>query len=231
MQTKHISTYTIASRLVMIIGLLLAPMMSQAQSKQMVTTEKDTTATLRGFQLMADLVGMAQLAVSDYGQYEAGLRVNIKDKYFPVVELGYGKANTHNDITQTEYSTSAPYGKIGIDFNVLKNKHDIYKVYAGARLAYTAFKFDVAHPDVTDPVWGSTTPYGGTDIKAHYGWIEAVFGVDAKIVGPLHLGWSVRYKRRMSHKVDAMGNCWYVPGYGKQGSNLITGTFNIMINI
>lgn len=231
MQTKHISIYTIASRAMVAIGLLLTPQLMQAQKKTIATLEKDTTATFQGLQVMADLVGVAQLAVSDYGQYEAGLRVNLKDKYFPVVEVGYGKADHHNDVTQTDYSTSAPYGKIGIDFNVLKNKHDIYKVYVGARLAYTSFKFDIAHPDVKDPVWGTMTPYGGKDIKAHYGWMEAVFGIDAKILGPLHLGWSVRYKRRLNHKVDEMGNCWYVPGYGKSGSNLITGTFNVMINI
>ena len=52
----------------------------------------------------------------------------------------------------------------------------------------------------------------------------------AKIFGPLHLGWSVRYKRRLSYDIAEMGNCWYVPGYGKAGSTRLGGTFNIMLN-
>lgn len=231
MLKRHIYTSTIANKLLVALCILLLPLSSFAQVKKMIVEQPDTTPIFKGVQIMADVVGAVQLAVSDYGQYEAGVRVNLKDKYFPVVEIGYGKADHHNDVTQIDYKTSAPYGKIGIDFNVLKNKHDIYKVYAGARYAFTSFKFDVAHPDVTDPVWGTVTPYGGKDIKGRYHWIEAVFGVDAKIAGPIHLGWSVRYKRRMSHKIDEMGSCWYVPGYGKTGSNLITGTFNIMFNI
>ena len=164
MQKRHIYTSTIANKLLVALCMLLLPLSSFAQVKKMIVEQPDTTPLFKGVQIMADVVGAVQLAVSDYGQYEAGVRVNLKDKYFPVVEIGYGKADHHNDVTQIDYKTSAPYGKIGIDFNVLKNKHDIYKVYAGARYAFTSFKFDVVHPDVTDPVWGTVTPYGGKDI-------------------------------------------------------------------
>lgn len=226
----HTYSFITGSRFVTAAAMLFSVLLIHAQGKTIADGKKDTIPTFRGIQVYADLVGAAQLAVSDYGQYEAGLRLNIKDKYFPVIEVGYGKADHHNDVTQTMYSTSAPYGKIGVDFNVLKNKHDIYKVFAGIRYAYTSFNFDVSHPDVKDPVWGTETPYGGKDIKAKYHWAEAVFGVDAKITGPLHLGWSVRYRRRLAHDIAEMGNCWYVPGYGKTGSTVITGTFNVTLD-
>ena len=45
--------------------------------------------------------------VSDYGQYEASLRINLKDKYYPVFELGYGKADASDEATQITYKTSA----------------------------------------------------------------------------------------------------------------------------
>ena len=139
MQKRHIYTSTIANKLLVALCMLLLPLSSFAQVKKMIVEQPDTTPLFKGVQIMADVVGAVQLAVSDYGQYEAGVRVNLKDKYFPVVEIGYGKADHHNDVTQIDYKTSAPYGKIGIDFNVLKNKHDIYKVYAGARYAFTSF--------------------------------------------------------------------------------------------
>ncbi|MGI6242846.1 MAG: DUF6048 family protein [Prevotella sp.] len=183
----------------------------------------------RGFQVKADLVGLIQKMVSDYGQYEAGLRINLKDKYFPVVELGLGEASHSDIITQTSYETSAPYGKIGADFNIMKNKHDIYRVYVGLRYAYTTFKFDVEHDDLLDPIWGGTTPFYGHDVEANCHWAEFLAGIDAKIWGPLHLGWSARYKRRLKHNDGDLGNVWYVPGYGKQGSSRLTGTFDVIL--
>ena len=41
------------------------------------------------------------------------------------------------------------------------------------------------------------------------------------------MGWSVRYKRRIAHKEGDIGKAWYVPGFGKQGSSRLGGTFNI----
>jgi hypothetical protein len=199
------------------------------QEKLRLKQIDDSIPLYRGVQVKFDLVGLVQQVVSDYGQYEAGVRVNLKDKYFPVVELGLGKADHHEITTGTYYKSSAPYGKVGIDFNILRNKHDIYRMYLGARYAYTSFKFDVDHPDMVDPVWGGQTPYSYHDVKASYHWIELLASVDAKIYGPLHLGWSARYKRRISHDEGALGNVWYVPGFGKQGATRLTGTFDIIL--
>ena len=110
----------------------------------------------------------------------------------------------------------------------MKNKHDIYRLYGGVRYAYTNFKFDIDHPDVIDPVWGDKGPFTLHDVKAYYHWMEAVFGVDAKIVGPVHLGWTVRYMRRLFYDDGDFGNSWYVPGYGKQGGSHIWGTFEVL---
>ena len=113
MLKRHIYTSTIANKLLVALCILLLPLSSFAQVKKMIVEQPDTTPLFKGVQIMADVVGAVQLAVSDYGQYEAGVRVNLKDKYFPVVEIGYGKADHHNDVTQIDYKTSAPYGKIG----------------------------------------------------------------------------------------------------------------------
>lgn len=201
----------------------------QAQEKPYINNADDPTAFFRGIQVKADMVGLVQKMVSDYGQYEAGVCINLKDKYFPVIELGLGKADHTDIITQTSYDTSAPYGKIGMDFNIIKNKHDIYRVLVGLRYAYTNFKFNVEHADLTDPVWGGATPFAGHDIKAYCHWAELLAGIDAKIWGPLHLGWSVRYRRRLKYDNGDLGNVWYVPGFGKQGSGRITGTFDVSL--
>lgn len=210
----------------------LGALSANAQGLKPQAERPDTTRFIRGLQVMADAVGPIQLAVSDYGQYEAALRINFKDKYFPVFELGYGTANHEDDpVTHVAYKTSAPYGKVGMDFNIMKNKHDIYRVYIGARYAFTTFKYDVASPVLTDPVWKDPAAIQLNNVSASYHWAELLFAVDAKIWGPLHLGWSVRYRRRLAHNDGESGNVWYVPGFGKTGNSRLGGTFNLIINL
>lgn len=232
MQQKHISSYIL--KVAIVLSLLVInniQISAQQKGKQIAETPSDTIPLFRGVALSADLAGIAQMAFSDYGQYEAALRINLKDKYFPIIELGYGKADAENVISKLSYKTSAPYGRIGIDFNLMKNKHDIYRIYGGFRYAYTSFKFDVEGHDITDPVWGDHVKYSAKDVKANYHWLEAVFGLDAKIWGPIRLGWSFRYKRRLIHDDGNIGNTWYVPGYGKQGGTRLGGTFNVAFEL
>ena len=227
---RHISASI--SRAAISTLLTLGALSANAQGLKPHAERPDTTRFFRGLQVMADVVGPIQLAVSDYGQYEAALRINFKDKYFPVFELGYGTANHEDDpVTHVAYKTSAPYGKVGMDFNIMKNKHDIYRVYIGARYAFTTFKYDVASPVLTDPVWKDPAAIQLNNVSASYHWAELLFAVDAKIWGPLHLGWSVRYRRRLAHNDGESGNVWYVPGFGKTGNSRLGGTFNIIINL
>jgi hypothetical protein len=232
MSHNHISIFI--SAITISMSLLWSPDINARQifpkTKNRPTTKAiaDTTATFRGFQVTFDLLGAAQMWLSDYGQYETALRVDIKDKYFPIVELGYGKADAKDESTNLHYKANAPYIRIGLDFNLLKNKHDIYRLYGGFRYAFTSYKFDVTSPGVTDPVWGGIAPYSAKDIQVHYQWIEAVAGVDVKISGPIHLGWSVRCRRRLFHNDGNIGNTWYVPGFGKQGGSRLGGTFNLI---
>ena len=227
---RHISASI--SRAAISTLLALGALSASAQGLKPQAERPDTTRFFRGLQVMADVVGPIQLAVSDYGQYEAALRINFKDKYFPVFELGYGTANHEDDpVTHVAYKTSAPYGKVGMDFNIMKNKHDIYRVYIGARYAFTRFKYDVASPVLTDPVWKDPATIQLNNVSASYHWAELLFAVDAKIWGPLHLGWSVRYRRRLAHNDGESGNVWYVPGFGKTGNSRLGGTFNIIINL
>lgn len=150
---KRISSF-ILSVLTSSLLLLVPAIGAQAQQKKHIVQPADTVPLFRGVAVSADMVGVAQLAFSDYGQYEAALRVNLKDKFFPVVELGYGKADAENVTTGMAYKTSAPYFRVGLDYNLLKNKHDDYRVYGGLRYAFTSYKYDAYTTGIKDPVWG-----------------------------------------------------------------------------
>ncbi len=228
-KAKRISISTLG---LIVSILLLMPTGGYAQSvKKKILHQPDTVPLLNGFAVAVDLFGPVQRLVSDYGQYEAALRINLKDRYFPTIELGLGSCDHVDEATEVAYKTQAPFGRAGIDFNLMKDKHDIYRMYGGLRYAFTSFKFDVASKGMTDPVWGDYVPYEAEGVHASYHWLELVFGVDATLWGPLHLGWTVRYRNRLFSNIDDFDNCWYVPGFGKHGRTQIGATFNIIFDI
>ena len=234
MQATNTSTFIsrLAISLLLCCLALTSASARKVQLRRLAFFEPDTVPVLRGFAVSFDLAGAALMSLSDWGQYEGALRVNLQDKYFPIVELGYGKASHEDDVvTGITYRTKAPYGRIGMDFNLLKDKHQPNRLYAGFRYAFTSYKVDLERQNFPDPVWLWETGYGVRAEQCNQHWLEVVFGVDAQVVGPVHLGWSVRYKRRMAGNDGVMEKTWYVPGFGTYGSTRLGGTFNVIIDI
>ena len=226
---RFISTSILRAAISIVV--LSASMPAQAQ-KKFFSFQQDSIPMFRGFAVSFDLVGAGLMAFSDNGQYEGALRINLHDEWFPILEVGLGKANHDDEVTKIHYKTSAPYFRIGIDKNLLREKHGPYRLYGGLRYAFTSYKVDIARQDFPDPVWLWDTGFGIKDARCNYHWLEAVVGVDAKIAGPVHLGWSLRYKRRIAHSEEGdFGNTWYVPGFGKFGDTRLGGTFNVIIDI
>ena len=222
---------TSISRLIVSLLLLTLALSAQAQAK-VFSLEKDSIPFFRGFAVSFDLVGPAMLALTDRGEYEGALRVNLHDQWFPIFEMGVGRANHENDeVTGITYKTTAPYFRIGMDWNVLKKKHGPNRMYAGFRYAFTSFNVDIIRENLPDPVWQSLSGFGIQDLSCSMHWAEIVFGIDAKIIGPLHLGWSVRYKRPLYHKNGDIGNIWYVPGFGTGSDDQLAANFNVIIDI
>lgn len=225
---QSISTYI--SSLAVSLLLIVAAVPAQAQSK-MFRVEKDSVPLFNGLALSFDLVGPVMQALGDYGDYEAALRVNLHDQYFPIVEIGYGQAKRDDEVTGIYYKTSAPFFRLGCDLNLLKNKHAPNRLYGGLRYAFTSYNVDISRQDMTDPVWQGTTGFAIEGDACNQHWIEAVFGLDAKVWGPLHMGWTFRYKRRIAHKDSSIGNTWYVPGYGIYGDTRLGANFNVIIDL
>lgn len=217
--------------LVLLMISLTNPLSASAKSDdaQGVPAESDSIQFFRGLAVSYDIAGTIMRMVSDYGQYEAALRCNLKDRYFPILELGIGSASHSDDVvTGISAKTTAPYGRIGCDFNIAKNKHDNYRVMIGARYAFTSFKQE-AEGNIPDPYWGGKVPYT-VNTSCNYHWMELLFSVDAKIAGPVRLGWSFRYRKKLSASDTGDANLWYVPGYGKEG-NVLGGTFNVTLEL
>ena len=211
--------------------LFLAAHSASAQLK-FFALQKDTIPVFRGFAVSFDMVGLLMNKLSDHGEYEGAFRLSLHDEWFPIVEVGIGRANhTDDPVTGLRYETKAPYFRIGIDKNMLKKKLGPNRLYLGLRYAFTSYDVDLSRDNFPDPVWMWDTSFGVKGDRCNYHWLEIAVGVDAKIYGPLHLGWSARYKRRLSHNDGSVGNTWYVPGFGIGGGTRLGGTFNVIIDI
>lgn len=179
-----------------------------------VIEEAPKLTFFQGFTLAADLFGPAQYLLSDYGSFEGALRLNLKNTYFPVVELGLATCDSEDANTHIRYKTRAPYIRIGLDYNLLRDKFQDNKLYAGLRYGLSRYNFDISGPLLTDPIWGGGEPFSYKDIAATSHWLEVVVGVQVKVWHSFHMGWSIRYKQTISTTKNRYAAPYFIPGYG-----------------
>lgn len=197
-----------------------------------VTEQKEHLVFFQGFTLSADLYGVGAYLVSDYGWAEGALRLNLKNTYFPIIEVGYGKVKKLDDNTQIEYKAQAPYARIGFDMNMLKNKFQDNRLYVGFRYGMSKFKYDMSGPAMTDPIWGGSAAFNIKDIDCTSQWGEFVFGAEVRIWRNFHMGWSVRYKMEFSSTKSDYAKPSCIPGYGyTTTSSNWGGTYNLIFDL
>jgi len=211
---------------------VLAPGEKPKPTKYIPTQEDMKQTFFQGFTVSTDVLNMGLYFFSKYGNLEASLRLNLLNTYFPVAEIGLGRCNTTDFNTKIHYSTNAPYFKVGIDYNVLKNKWQTNKLFVGIRYGFSNFNYSFDGPDQTDPIWGTT---GALDVHSlnatsHYG--EFVFGCQVKIWSFVHMGWSARYKKEFHTTKSLYSHPYYIPGYGTTVNGSYWGaTYNISFDL
>lgn len=186
-----------------------------------------------GISVGIDLWGPgSRLLGSDFLSAEVGVDVNLKNRFFPIAEIGYGSTDTWSE-KGIHYKTGAPYFRIGMDYNALYKKQHGNMILVGLRYGATSFKYDVEalaindpiyggsinNPNLEDNIWGGSLPFNYKGMKGSMQWLEFCAGVRAHIWKELYMGWAIRFKFRMSSSTDVHGDPWYVPGYGKYGGN------------
>lgn len=195
------------------INILAEPAQEPTQWVPLQEEQRQLTF-FQGFSLGVDLVQPVMWQFSDYGGIEAHLRLNLKNTFFPVVEMGYADGESTDENTSITYAVSAPYFKAGIDINMLRDKWQDNRLFVGLRYGFTSFSYDMSGPAVEDPVWGGTEPFGYDGIDCTVHTVEIVAGVQVKIWSSFHMGWLVRYKRILSQTDNVYSEPYYIPGYG-----------------
>ena len=172
-----------------------------------------------------DLAGAGLALLSNYGHYQARLSVGLRGRYFPTIEVGWGTSDRDDETTGIHYAASAPFFRLGCDYNLARDLRAPGRILVGLRYGFTSFAYDMSGPALQDPVWGDVVPFSFEEMKGRMHWAELVFGLEAKLWGFVHAGWNARYNIRLSHKADPHGEPWYVPGFGVNDGHAITANF------
>ncbi len=192
----------------------------------------DSIPTFQGVSVITDLVGPGWNALGgDFFSTEAALEVNLLNRFFPIVEVGYGQTDAINEDTDLHYKTAAPYFRVGLNYNVQYQKKSPGYIYAGFRVGYSSFSYDVDGPSMIDPVWGGEVPFHFADIKGNALWTELLVGVRAQIYKNFHMGWSFRYKVRLNVKEGFNTSPWYIPGFGASDNTTFGATYDLVYRI
>ena len=186
-----------------------------------------------GFSLGVDIAG---LGGGLFGGNAIGGEVcadySFYNRFFPTVEVGYEKSDKWSDNQSIHYQAAAPYGRIGVDYNLFYKKKHGHQLRIGARYGFSSFKYDIdanglnengnpVNPEIKDPIWEEELIYNHHDMQARMQWLEFGISVRGKLTKHLYMGWGLRFKYELSTKKDTFGDPWYVPGYGRYKSNVI----------
>lgn len=162
-----------------------------------------------------------------YGLVEFSGELNLHNRYIPVVEIGLGQSTyTPANQNYTYKVSTVPYFRIGANYNFLYNSNPDYQAYGGLRLGYSPFNYHLENVTLNSGYWDESQTVTFPTLHSDVVYLQLLFGIRVKIIGPVSMGWSFRFKTRLHETKNPDGNPWYIPGYGSRNSS-ITGSFSI----
>ena len=236
------SKYTLLSAISLLFLISLQPAIAQSPNNPQVQERGQeiakslgltkTTPTFQGLYVSADIFGIGgKIFGSDFFSTEVAVEANFKNRFYPILEVGFGTTDTTDEDNDMHYKTSAPYFRIGANYNIQYKKQRPDHIYVGARLAYSNFKYDIDGPALEDPVWGGSIPFEYTDVKSNALWGELLIGVKARVYKSVQMGWDFRYKVRLNVKENENSSPWYIPGFGANSSTKFGATYRLIYYI
>ena len=166
-----------------------------------------------------------------YGLVEFSAELNLHNRYIPVVEVGLGQTDyTPEDNNYTFRVPLTPYFRVGCNYNFIYNSNPDYMAFAGLRLGWSRFGYEVNNVTLSSDYWGESTTFNLPRQTSSVTYLQVLFGIRVKVFGPVSMGWNVRYQARLHESKGTFGKPWYIPGYGSR-SSAITGSFSVIYTI
>jgi hypothetical protein len=149
--------------------------------------------------------------------FEISLDTEVKQRYFPVFELGTETFTL--DKERLLMDGSGVYLRAGVDQNLMRNQNpnDRDMFYIGVRFGYAFLSQDANRILVDNGIDQSLFNFEGVNYNATWG--ELCVGVKTELGGNFFLGWSVRLKKRFSVSQREVIP-YIIPGYGKYTNSI-----------
>ena len=165
--------------------------------------------------------GLLKIFGQKYASFDFHATFNMWNRFQPVVIAGLGVAkDTPDDMNFTYKGKLSPYFKLGANYNFLYKKDPKYQLYAGARLGFSAFKYDITNVDIDNPYWGEMDQnFEMKGVSGNALWGEFLVGLKVGLAGNWALGWEAKFHGLFKEKKNAGGKPWFIPGYGQRNGN------------
>ena len=214
--------------------LLFATAVPAAAQEKRDTSTEESPLKFKGLMLSTDIFGYLYSFIEDGTSGEIALEANLGDRFFPVVEAGYGGVDFTDENFGIHYKTNAPFFRAGLNYNFSYVKGKAQRpnyVYGAARFACSKMDYDISSPPLHDPVWGGELPFSRNDVNGFASWLELGVGVNVKIWKNFRMGWCVRYKARINVVNSANSNVGYIPGFGRNRHTCFGATYSLIYEL
>lgn len=162
-----------------------------------------------------------------YGLVEFSGELNLHNRYIPVVEVGLGQSSyTPEDNNYTYKVPVTPYVRVGCNYNFIYNSNPDYMAFAGLRFGWSHFSYEVNDVRLSSDYWGESATFNLPRQTSNVTYMQVLFGIRVKVLGPVSMGWCIRYKAKLHESEAVYGRPWYIPGYGSR-NGAVTGSFAI----
>jgi hypothetical protein len=143
---------------------------------------------------------------------EGYLSVDIDTQRAVVAEAGY--LDFSYDQYNYKYLSKGTFGRVGVDFNLIRRKNSMGKYYAGIGLRYGFSIFTSETPFFTqNNYWGDAS--GSVPRSRHLAhFIEASPGIRTEIFRNFSIGWTVRLRILLYSGTTKDNKAISIPGYG-----------------
>ena len=142
---------------------------------------------------------------------EVSLDYEIHKNFYPVIEAGWQKTDTHSE--EFNYRSDGSYGRIGLDYNIFKRnpkqKYDM--VFPGLRFGYS--KSTQGGDGVIVNYWGNYK-YNLPEFDVTAYWLEFAGGMKVEIIKNIFIGWSGRARFMLNHTDTDIMDSYLIPGFG-----------------
>jgi hypothetical protein len=194
-------------------------------------------------------IDLAPFIVKGFDNSRSGLgfsgRLNIKQKIFAAVEVGYENVsftNLKRYQPQTHKLSPAPdtvtgrtayrfgylsngtYLKGGLDYNLFSvdEPGNLDNVLVGFRYGYAYQQHESPSYTIGNGYWGDFQGQASSS-SANSHWVELLFGIRTETFRNLFMGWTVRVNRLIYQSNTSLLEPAVIPGFGKFNGKITAG--------